>query len=142
MTSAPTKAILAAAIGRSYTIPFSGELPFLYVREVAGAFLAAVAEDREGARILDLNGRTATTARFRDLVLQEFPGADIELGAAPFPFPANLSDAPAQALLGDYGVTALEDGVRETAANVPRADEGGAGGSAPAQGVMSALGSQ
>ena len=50
MTSAPTKAILAAAIGRSYTIPFSGELPFLYVREVAGAFLAAVAEDREGAQ--------------------------------------------------------------------------------------------
>ena len=138
MTSAPTKAILAAAIGRSYTIPFSGELPFLYVREVAGAFLAAVAEDREGARILDLNGRTATTARFRDLVLEEFPGADIELGAAPFPFPGQpvgcTGAGAARRLRRDgAGRRRARDG-----SNVPSPDEGGAGGPAPAQSVTSA----
>src|SRR5688572_9800455 len=115
MTAAPTKAILAAAVGRPYSIPFSGELPFLYVSEVAGAFLAAVAKDPLGAHILDLNGRTATTARFRELVLKEFPAAQIALDDKPFPFPADLSDAPVQRLLGDYGVISLEDGVRETA---------------------------
>lgn len=115
MTSAPTKAILAAAIGRPYVIPFSGEVPFLYVREVAGAFLASVAKDHDGARVLDLNGRTATTTQFRDLVLQEFPGAKVSVEGKPFPFPADLSDAPVEKLLGDYGVTSIQDGVRETA---------------------------
>jgi len=116
MTSAPTKAILAAAVGRPYTIPFGGDVPFVYVSEVAGAFLAAVERDREAATILDLNGRCATAETFRELVLAEFPKARIDIGASPLPFPADLSDAPIQHLLGNFGVTSLEDGVRETAA--------------------------
>lgn len=115
MTSAPTKALLAAAAGRAYTIPFVGALPFLYVREVAGAFLAAVAHARDGASVLDLNGRAATTEEFRKLLLNEFPHSDVKLGATPFPFPAHLSDEPAEKLLGPYGATSLEAGVRETA---------------------------
>lgn len=116
MTAAPTKAILAAAAGRPYAIPYPDRLPFLYVREAAGAFLAAVAEERNGAPVLDLNGRTESTGRFRELLLEEFPAARIELGTTPFPYPADLSDAPIEALLGPFGATSLEDGVRETAA--------------------------
>ncbi len=120
MTSAPTKAVLAAVAGRSYTIPFGGEAAFLYAGEVAGAFLKAVETDITGCHIFDLNGECRAVADFVRLVEQEVPDAELKVEGDELPFPPNISDAPIQAFLGDYGQTRLEDGVRQTVAGFRR----------------------
>src|SRR5918995_1715542 len=56
LTSKTTVAILAAAAGRPYTIPFTGAVSALHAGEVAAAFIAAVAKEREGAEVFDHNG--------------------------------------------------------------------------------------
>ena len=120
MTSAPTKAVLAAVAGRSFTIPFGGDAAFLYAGEVAGAFFKAVESDITGCHIFDLNGECRAVADFVRLVKQEIPGADVTIEGDELPFPPNVSDAPIQAFLGDYGQTKLEDGVRATVAGFRR----------------------
>ncbi|MHA1554418.1 MAG: NAD-dependent epimerase/dehydratase family protein [Alphaproteobacteria bacterium] len=120
MTSAPTKAMLAAALGRSYTIPFGGNAAFLFAGEVAGAFLKAVENDAEGCHIFDLNGECRAVQDVVDLIKAELPDADVKVEGDELPFPPDITDAPLRAFLGDYGQTGLEDGVRQTIAGFQR----------------------
>ena len=116
MSAAPTVAMLAAVVGKPFEVPFTGPFPFLYVREAASAFARAVAEDREGAGVFDLNGVASTIETVLDLVREEAPGATLACAGAPFPFPAELSDAAIGRALGPYRKWTLDDGVRETMA--------------------------
>jgi nucleoside-diphosphate-sugar epimerase len=116
MSAAPTIAMLAAATGAPYQIPYTGPFPFLYVREAASAFVAAIARDREGAEVFDLNGVSSTIEEALRLVKAHRPGAEIGASGAPFPFPADLSDAPIGAFLGPYRKWSLKEGVAETMA--------------------------
>ncbi|MCP4385301.1 MAG: NAD(P)-dependent oxidoreductase [Hyphomicrobiales bacterium] len=116
MTSATTKAILAAVAGRPYTVPFSGAIGLLYTREVANAFLEGAARNYRGCHVFDINGINTPMETFLDLIRAEVPGADISAAGDPLPFPAELSDEPVRALLGDYGLTSVADGVSETIA--------------------------
>src|SRR5215468_9628228 len=64
LTSAPTKAMLAAAAGRPFTIPFTGAMNFQYVGEVADIFIRA-ADAEIGANespVFDLMGAKAEVA--------------------------------------------------------------------------------
>ena len=114
MSAAPTIAMLAAVTGKPYEIPYTGPFPFLYVREAASAFVAAVARDREGAEIFDLNGVPSTIEERSGLVRDHRPAAAIGARGAPFPFPADLSDAPIGAFLGPYRKWGLKEGIAET----------------------------
>ena len=114
MSAAPTVAMLAAAAGASYTIPYTGPFPFLYVREAASAFVTAVAEDRSGAEIFDLNGVASTIEAVIGLVRSRRPEARIAAAGAPFPFPAELDDRRLGAAIGAYRKWPLEAGVAET----------------------------
>lgn len=114
MTSAPTKAMLAAVAGQAYTIPFGGDAAFLYVGEVAGAFLKAVESDLDGVHIFDLNGECRPVQDVVDLINKEIPDADIRVEGDQLPFPPDVSDAPLRAFLGEYGQTGLEQGVAST----------------------------
>ena len=60
LTSKTTVAILAAAAGRPYTVPFSGAVSALHAGEVASAFIKAVSQEREGAAVFDINGRATS----------------------------------------------------------------------------------
>jgi nucleoside-diphosphate-sugar epimerase len=120
LTSKTTVAILAAAAERPYTVPFSGEVSALHAGEVASAFIKAVSEEREGAQVFDLNGRPTTVAEWLDIVRALAPGAQLEVSGDPLPFPADLSDEPIRAYLGDYGPVPLEDGIEETYAAFKR----------------------
>ena len=114
LTSKTTVAILAAAAGRPYTVPFSGDVSALHAGEVASAFINAVSQEREGARVFDLNGRPTTVAEWLDIVRALAPGAQLEVSGDPLPFPADLSDEPIREYLGDYGPVPLEEGIEET----------------------------
>lgn len=116
MTSAPTKAILAAVVGRPYTIPFGGQAGFLYTGGVAGAFLKAVESDISGCHIFDLNGECRALADLVSLIKAEYPGAEVTAEGAELPFPPEISDQPLRDYLGDYGQLPLEEGVAQTIA--------------------------
>ena len=120
LTSKTTVAILAAAAGRPYTVPFSGEVSALHAGEIASAFIKAVSRERDGAQVFDLNGRATSVAAWLDIIRAVAPGAQLEISGDPLPFPADLSDEPVRAYLGDYGPVPLEEGIEATYAAFKR----------------------
>ena len=114
LTSKTTVALLAAAAGRRYEIPFRGAVSWLHAGEVASAFLKAVSKDREGAPVFDINGVATSVEKSLELMQKIAPGAQVTCAGAPLPFPMDLSDGPVRAHLGDYGVVPLDDGMRGT----------------------------
>ena len=116
MSAAPTYAMLAAALGRPYEVPYTGPFPFLYVREAAAAFVQAVADNRTGAGVFDLNGVGSSIEAVLDLVRQHRPTAVMGSRGAPFPFPAELPDEALGQAIGPYRRWSLEAGVAESMA--------------------------
>jgi nucleoside-diphosphate-sugar epimerase len=116
LTSKTTVALLAAAAGRAYDIPFRGPISWLHAGEVASAFLTAVSKVREGAPVFDINGIASTVERSLELLQRIAPGAKVTCSGAALPFPMDLSDDPVRGHLGDYGSVPLEDGMRGTCA--------------------------
>ena len=114
MSAAPTVAMLAAITGTPYQIPYTGPFPFLYVREVASAFVQAVSEDRTGAGVFDLNGIASTIEDVVAMVRAREATARIGGKGAPFPFPAEIPDAALGETIGPYRKWSLEDGIDET----------------------------
>jgi nucleoside-diphosphate-sugar epimerase len=114
LTSKTTVAILAAAAGRPYTVPFSGAVSALHAGEVASAFIKAVAEERDGARVFDINGRATSVEEWLGIVRRLAPEAQLRVKGDALPFPAELPDEPVQRHLGDYGPVPLGEGVEET----------------------------
>jgi nucleoside-diphosphate-sugar epimerase len=114
LTSKTTIAILAAAAGRPYTLPFTGAVSALHAGEVASAFIKAVSRERSEAPVFDLNGRPTSVVEWLEILRGIAPGAQLSMSGAELPFPADLSDAPIQSYLGDYGPVPLEDGIRAT----------------------------
>jgi nucleoside-diphosphate-sugar epimerase len=114
LTSKTTVAILAAAAGRPYAVPFSGPVSALHAGEVASAFIKAVSQDRSTAEVFDINGRVTSVAQMLEIIRRLAPGAELTIEGEELPFPADLSDRPLQAFLGDYGPVPLEEGIAET----------------------------
>jgi nucleoside-diphosphate-sugar epimerase len=114
LTSKTTVAILAAAAGRPYTVPFSGAVSALHAGEVASAFIRAVSEAREGAHVFDLNGRATSVEEWLEIIRGVAPGAQLAVAGEALPFPADLSDEPIRRFLGDYGPVPLDQGIETT----------------------------
>jgi UDP-glucuronate 4-epimerase len=113
LTSAPTKAMLAAAADKSYTVPFRGTLNFQYAGEVAEIFIrCAEAEVAAGhSDVYDLQGTKATVEAVVDRIRQVVPAAKISVDGASLPFPAEFDDRPLRKLIGSWPATALDQGV-------------------------------
>src|SRR6478735_2755915 len=60
LTSAPTTAMLAAAAGEAYRIPFGGTSQFQYAPDAARAFVAAARAAAEGAAVHNLAGTSVS----------------------------------------------------------------------------------
>ena len=114
MTSKTTVAILAAAAGKAYTIPFRGPISWLHAGEVASAFLKAVSRPRQGAPVFDINGVPSTVEASLKLLGELVPSARVSFSGGPLPFPMDLSDEPVRRFLGHYGSVTVEAGMRGT----------------------------
>lgn len=114
MTSKTTVAILAAAAGKPYTIPFRGPVSWLHAGEVASAFIRAVSRVRSGAEVFDINGVASTVEQSVEMLKKLVPDAAIDISGEALPFPMALSDQPVRNYLGDYGSISIEDGIRQT----------------------------
>ena len=117
MTSTPTKAMVAAVLGRPYRISFGGTTLYQYAPDVARAFILASRAGLDGAHTANLAGAAAHMSEVVTLIEEQAPTAarTITFVDQPLPFPADI-DSSGLAVLGDVPVTPFADGVAQTIA--------------------------
>ena len=116
LTSTPTKAIVAAVLGRSYRISFGGRTVFQYAGDVAQTLVIASRSALRGAHTFNLGGNLVHLTEFVAAIDAVVPGAAERITVAEqgLPFPEEIS-ADALSALGPVPVAPLTSGVRQTA---------------------------
>ena len=110
VTSAPTTAMLAAAAGQPYTIPYGGACQMQFVRDVARAFIAAGDAGAEGAEVHNLPGaRTPIADVIAAIGVDSIGYDDVVL-----PFPEVTDASSFRALVPGFADTPLDQGVALT----------------------------
>jgi nucleoside-diphosphate-sugar epimerase len=117
LTSTPTKAIVAAVLGRPYTISFGGRTLFQYAQDVADTLVLASRSTLRGAHTFNLGGNLVSLRDFVTAIDAVVPGAGarIDLVEGGLPFPEEIA-AEAIEALGPVPVTPIERGIAETVA--------------------------
>lgn len=116
MTSTPSKAMLAAAVGQPYHISYGGRCDFEYADDAARAFIAAARAPFEGMEVFNLTG---VVAHMREVIAAIEAAApemrgNITFEDKPLPLPAELDGAPLARVIGEVPRTPLADGVAWT----------------------------
>src|SRR5437764_2530659 len=114
LTSDPTKAMKATALGVPFHIRFGGATDFLYVADAAAAFIACADRAPAGAHVFNLHGQTVMIDEVARLINQEAGRALVSYGGPPIPIAAALNDAAIRQTIGELPATPLAEGVRET----------------------------
>ena len=116
LTSAPTAAMLAAAAGRPYEIPFGGRLQLQYLPDVAEAFVRASELDRRGASVHTLDGPSASVDEVVDLIeaASGVRHGTITRRGEPLPFPGEADGSSFVELLGGSVNRPLPDGIADS----------------------------
>mgnify|MGYP001056018052 CR=1 FL=1 len=118
MTSLPSKAMFAAAVGQPYHIPFGGRGVYQYADDVAKAFIACARADFTGAEIFNLGGSVVTVddvVAAIEAVVPEAKGT-ITVNPQPLPLPEDVDASPLAKVIGEPVITPLQDAVAETIA--------------------------
>ena len=113
-SSKNTIAIQAAALGKSYQIPYRGNYSWLYAGEAASAFINAVSKDMDGAKVFNLNGSCKKIEDGISIIKDLVPDADISCTGKPVPFPPDLDDKPLRDDIGNYPSISLVQGINDT----------------------------
>jgi nucleoside-diphosphate-sugar epimerase len=113
LTSAPSAAMVAAAEGREYRIPFGGALQLQYVADAGEAFVRASEADADGATVHNLAGPVATIPEVIAAIERAAPEAAglITAEEEPLPFPPSVDASSFTALIGGDLSRPLEEGV-------------------------------
>jgi nucleoside-diphosphate-sugar epimerase len=115
LTSSPTKAMLAAVLGRRYEIGFGGTTLLHFARDVGRALVASAETPIEGAHVINLNG---VHSQIADIVttLQRLvgpPAFEITVNPRALLFPDD-ADTTGLEIIGPPAVTPLDEGVAAT----------------------------
>jgi UDP-glucuronate 4-epimerase len=118
VTSAPTFAMLAAAAGVPYHLPYGGRAQLQYAPDVARAFVQASLADVTGAHVYDLSGEPVHVSQVIEEITANVPTAagTITFDGAPLSFPEADDDPALAAAIGPLSRTSLRDGVRDSIA--------------------------
>lgn len=114
MTSDPTKAMRAAAIGESYHIGFGGTAQFQFASDVARQFIAAADHPLDGACVFNLGGMPTSMQTVVSLVQEYVPEANITYADKALPFPDGFDDTTLRGTMPEVYQTPLEEGIRQT----------------------------
>lgn len=116
LTSSPTKAMVAAALGKPYHIPYGGRAAYQYADDVARTFIACARTSFEGADIFNLRGSIATMDEIVAAIETAAPEMKgrITFDEKPLPFPEEFDASPLTQLIGEIPFTPLEQAVSET----------------------------
>lgn len=125
LTSSPTQAMLAAAAGQPFHIPFGGRSDFQYADDVARMFIACARAPFEGAEIFNLRGSVAHMRAVAAAIAAAAPGAAITYADTTLPFPEEYDAAPLIELIGPLPHTPLHEGVAATVARFRELVESG-----------------
>jgi UDP-glucuronate 4-epimerase len=118
MTSSPTKAMFAAAVGQPYHIPFGGRGDFQYADDVAKAFIACARASFEGAEIFNLRGSVAQMHEVVAAIESAAPQAkgSISFSEQALALPEEFDASPLTRVIGAIPYTPLDQAVAETVA--------------------------
>jgi UDP-glucuronate 4-epimerase len=113
MTSGPTKAIVAAVLGRPYTVPFRGPTMYQYAPDVAATLIAASRSALDGAHVFNLPGAVADGPTLAAAIERAVPGGSHWIAFEPvdLPFPSEI-DHDGIDVLGELPTTSLIDGIQ------------------------------
>ena len=120
MTSTPTKAMLAAAAGRSYRISFADTLVYQYADNAARAFIQAARTGNQTASVYNLGGTSASVADVVRAIEAAAPEAKgmitinpVEIGVTP-----EIDSTELDKAIGKVPWIPLNEGVRQTIATL------------------------
>jgi nucleoside-diphosphate-sugar epimerase len=118
LTSDPTKAMRAAALGERFTIGYHGRAQLQYAPDVAAYFVAAARAKVTGPHVLNTPGIHATVDEIVAAIDRAAPGsaARITTDGGVLPFPEDVDASAFEELIGEQVVTPLDDGVAATIA--------------------------
>ncbi|MFL5243429.1 MAG: NAD-dependent epimerase/dehydratase family protein [Gemmataceae bacterium] len=116
MTSEPTKAIKALAIGRKYHISYGGWQDLQFVDDVAKVFVRCLARPYQGAKSYNIRGHVVDLLTFHKALCAVDPTAKqlITFGDRQIAIAYNLDDSSLQEDMGPILRTPLEAGIRQT----------------------------
>ena len=115
-TSTPTKAMLAAAIGRGYRITYGSQLVFHHADDVAAAMILAARTRLEGAPVFNLGGSAAPMREVVDAIEEVVPESQGRISYDPqvLPHPDDVDNSVLNAAIPGIRWRSLVDGVRDT----------------------------
>jgi len=114
LTSSPTKAMLAAAAGQDFHIPFGGRQLLQYAPDVAAILVQAARTPFEGANCYNLGGSFTSIEDVARIIEGYVPGVRITVDPKPLQLPERFDGSPLEAAIGPIKWTPLEQGIRET----------------------------
>jgi nucleoside-diphosphate-sugar epimerase len=122
LTSAPTVAMLAAAAGVSFRIPYGGRFQIQYAPDVAGAFISASRSGYEGASVHNLAGQVVDMDQVVSAIESAAPQAAglIDHDEMALSFPEQVDASSLAAITGSLQETPLSDGIADTIARFGR----------------------
>jgi UDP-glucuronate 4-epimerase len=123
LTSNPTKAMLAAARGEPYHVPYGGRFDLQYTDDVAKTFIRATRAPFEGADVFNLRGSVVHMKEVVDTIEAVEPAmrGQISFDDTHLPLPEELDGTPLIGVLGPLPYTPLAEGVAATIAIFRRA---------------------
>jgi nucleoside-diphosphate-sugar epimerase len=115
LTSAPTSAMLAAAAGREFRIPYGGTSQFQYAPDVARAFVQAALAGYDGASVHNLAGQPVSMEGVVSAIEAAAPEARglISYDAVTLPFPEAVDAASLTDVIGPVEELPFQQGVAD-----------------------------
>ena len=116
LTSAPTTAMLAAAAGVGFSIPYGGAAQLQYAEDVARAFVAASLSPAAEATVHNIPSRRVSVAEVIEAIGKVAPASagTISFEDIRLPFPEETDGGSFAELVPGYAETPLERGVAAT----------------------------
>jgi nucleoside-diphosphate-sugar epimerase len=114
VTSAPTLAMVAAAAGRPYEIPFGGRIQLQHTADTGEAFARAALLEHAGASVHDLDGTVLTVDEVVELIRRAAPEAQVTVGAQVLPLIEEVDGSGFVALLGGSVMGPVQQRVEES----------------------------
>ncbi|HSW18469.1 MAG TPA: NAD(P)-dependent oxidoreductase [Ramlibacter sp.] len=118
LSAAPTQAIMAAARGGPFHIPYGGRSHLHYADDLAAIFIAAARSRFEGADAFSIRGTTADMSEIVAAIEEAEPRArgTISFDGPELPLPTDYDGVALEAVIGALPRTSLADATRETLA--------------------------
>jgi UDP-glucuronate 4-epimerase len=115
MTSGTTLAMLAAAAGKNYHVPFGGTALYHLGRDCGQMFMkAALATDFGKAEVFDMPGNEVHMSQIAAAIEAAAPGVAITFENNPLPFPHHYEKHLLAEAIGEIEITPIEEGVAQT----------------------------